>query len=90
MPGFEHDDVVETDCDVDATGVQPRPHAPLPAEDMALLTRVKDYERLAVQAIREGSRALAVDALVAHPLVDDRVLAETLVRALGICGKPGR
>lgn len=89
MPGFEDDDVVETDCDVDAAGVRPRSHAPLPADDLALANRVKDYERLAVRAIREGSEALAVDALVAHPLVDDRALARRLVGALGICGAAG-
>lgn len=84
LPGFDAPDVVETDCHVDASGVQPRSHAPLPPEDLALATRVKTYERLAVQAIREGSTRLAVDALVAHPLVDDRPLAEALVRALGL------
>lgn len=82
LPGFDAFDVVETDCDVDASGVRPRPHDPLPPEDLALASRVKTYERLAVQAIREGSARLAVDALVAHPLVDNRPLAEALVRAL--------
>lgn len=86
VPGFDAADVVETDCDVDAAGVRPRPHAPLPADDLALATRVKAYERLAVRAIRERSAALAEDALVAHPLVDDRALAGRLVAALGICG----
>jgi 6-phospho-beta-glucosidase len=84
LPGLEPGDVIETDCMVDERGVTPRPHEPLPEQDLALLTRVKEYERLAVRAIRDRSQALAVDALVTHPLVGDRTLAEHLIARLGI------
>ena len=84
LAGLEDDDVIETDCTVDATGVTARPHSDVPPEDLALVQRVKEYERLAVQAILEKSRAGAVDAMHAHPLVDSRDLAERLVETLGI------
>jgi 6-phospho-beta-glucosidase len=40
---------------------------------------VKNYERLTVQAIRERSRGLAVQALMAHPLVLSYSQAKPLV-----------
>ncbi|MDF2984284.1 MAG: 6-phospho-beta-glucosidase, partial [Devosia sp.] len=40
---------------------------------------VKHYERLTVQAVAQRSRALAVEALVAHPLVLSYSRAEPLV-----------
>ena len=82
IPGLADDDVVETDCVVSAAGVSPRPHGALPADDMDLVGRVKEYERLAVRSILEGSRGLAEDALAAHPLVDSRARARALVAAL--------
>lgn len=83
LPGLDDGDVVECDCLVDAQGVRPRPRGPLPADDLALVTRVKAYERLGLQAIREGRRDLLVDALAAHPLVDRRDRAESLMGVLG-------
>jgi len=40
---------------------------------------VKLYERLTTRAIRERSRALAVEALMAHPLVLSHSRAKVLV-----------
>lgn len=82
LPGMADDDVVETDCVVDRTGIRPRFHAPLAPEDLELVLRVAEYERLAARAIRERSTALAEDALAAHPLVPSRDLARRLVAAL--------
>jgi 6-phospho-beta-glucosidase len=82
IAGLEADDVIESDCDVSAEGVNARRHAPLPAEDLRLIQRVKEYERLAVRAILEESRELAIDALVAHPLVGSREVASRLVEVV--------
>lgn len=84
IPGLDDGDVVECDCDVDETGVAPRAHRDLPEEDMALVRRVKEYERLATRAVLERSSSLAEDALAAHPLVPGREVASRLVAALGL------
>ena len=52
-----------------ASGVHPLPVGEVPAPQLGLMQAVKLYERLTVQAIREHSRQLAVQALMAHPLV---------------------
>ncbi len=46
-----------------------------------LIRRVKNYERLASKAIREKSRAAAVQALTLHPLVNSYSLACALTDA---------
>lgn len=84
LPGLADDDVVEADCCVDGAGVRPNPRGALPPDDLALVTRVKAYERLGVRAIRERRRDLAVEALAAHPLVERRETALKLAGVLGI------
>lgn len=83
LAGLDPDDVVEVTCDVRPGGVRPLdvPWALRP-DDAHLVTRVKDYERLAIRAIAEGSPSVAEDALCAHPLVPSRDLARRLVGAL--------
>jgi len=73
------DDVVEVSCRVDRDGVHPLPAGKMPEAQSYLVQSVKHYERLTVAAIRERSRALAVEALVAHPLVLSYSRAEPLV-----------
>lgn len=83
LAGLDPDDVVEVTCEVGPDGVRPLPGPwRLPADDARLVTRVKDYERLAIRAVFEGSLALAEDALAAHPLVPTRDLARALAEAL--------
>lgn len=69
LPGMADDDVVEVTCRVDGNGVHPLPVAEIPEGHLYLMRAVKRYERLTVRAIRERSRALAIEALMAHPLV---------------------
>ncbi len=45
------------------------------------MERVKDYERLAVEAILTHSRSRAIQALIAHPLVLSYPKARSLVNA---------
>lgn len=72
-------DVVEVSCMVDADGIRPVPFGAMPERQSYLVQSVKNYERLAVAAIRKRSRDLAVEALVAHPLVLSYSRAEPLV-----------
>ena len=78
---FDDDTAVETPCAIDANGARPLAVGRLPEQIGELVLRVKDFERIAVEAALQGSRALAVDALTANPLVDRRELAEKLVDA---------
>jgi 6-phospho-beta-glucosidase len=73
------DDVVEVSCIVDENGISPVPVGEMPDEQSYLIRSVKHYERLAAKAILSKDRALAIDALVAHPLVLSYSRAEPLV-----------
>lgn len=73
------DDVVEVSCVVDRDGVRPLPIGAVPEPQELLMRQVKLYERLTVEAIRTRSRASAVAALMAHPLVLSYSRAKPLV-----------
>jgi len=72
-------DVVEVHCRVDREGVHPLPIGDVPEPQEMLMRAVKLYERLAAEAIRDRSRATAVAALMAHPLVLSYSRATALV-----------
>lgn len=63
------DDVVEISCRVDREGVHVLLVGEIPAPQLGLMRAVKLYERLTVQAVREKSRRLVIEALRVHPLV---------------------
>jgi 6-phospho-beta-glucosidase len=79
IDGLLPEDVVEVSCVIDREGVRPSRIGAMPDAQAQLVKSVKRYERLAVQAIRERKRDLAVEALVAHPLVLSYSRAEPLV-----------
>lgn len=81
IAGMSDDDVVEVGCWIDANGAHPSPIGEIPQHQYLLMRDVKQYERLAVQAILSRSRELAVQALAVHPLVGSYPLAEKLVAA---------
>jgi 6-phospho-beta-glucosidase len=60
--------VLEMPCRVDAGGIHPLPATPLPPVCLGLLTAVKSYELLTVEAAVHGDRQAAYQALLAHPL----------------------
>jgi 6-phospho-beta-glucosidase len=72
-------DVVEVSCVADKHGVRPLPIGQIPEHQELLMRAVKRYERLTVAAIAKRSRATAVDALMAHPLVLSYSRAKPLV-----------
>jgi 6-phospho-beta-glucosidase len=69
IDGMQPDDVVEVSCMVDQNGPHPLSIGVVPPSQRLLMQAVKHYERLAVRAINEKSRTLAIQALMAHPLV---------------------
>jgi 6-phospho-beta-glucosidase len=79
IAGMADDDVVEITCRIDGDGIQPQAVGEVPASALNLMRSIKLYERLTVRAIRERSKALAVEALMAHPLVLSHSRASILV-----------
>lgn len=79
IDGLASDDVVEVTCSVGADGITSTTIGEIPEAELALVRSVKAYERLAVAAIRERSRDLAVEALMTHPLVVSYPRARNLV-----------
>lgn len=79
ITGLRDADVVEVSCTIDADGVHPHAFGAMPDLQGSLVQAVKTYERMTVEAIRTRNRALAVDALVAHPLVQSYSRARPLV-----------
>jgi 6-phospho-beta-glucosidase len=66
--GWPEDWVLEMPCRVDRSGVHPLSAEPLPPACFGLITQVKMYELLTVEAAVHGDRDAAYQALLAHPL----------------------
>jgi 6-phospho-beta-glucosidase len=75
-------DIVEVPCVVNANGAHPLAVGPAPDSVRELLLRVKEYERLTVDAANTPTAEAATRALAHNPLVDDPALARRLVEAL--------
>lgn len=77
--GLRDDDIVEITCDITSEGAVPHHFGEVDEQNLELIRRVKNYERLASKAIIEKSRNAAVEALTLHPLVNSYSLAKKLV-----------
>ncbi len=82
IPGLPDDAVVEVPCTVDRDGAHPLAQRDLPPDMAGLVSHVKAYERLAVEAAMTGSRETMIRALVTNPLVGQFPLAERLTDTL--------
>ena len=76
------EDVIEINCATDAHGPTPMKIGPLPRAVQGLVTSVKAYERLALQAAKRGSLSLATHALFTNPIVGDWQAAHETLKAL--------
>jgi 6-phospho-beta-glucosidase len=65
------DAVIETGCLVNRSGIHPLALNQVPPAVWGLISAVKNYEQLAVEAAVTGNKDTAVIALLAHPLVKD-------------------
>ncbi|MFJ5713048.1 glycoside hydrolase [Neobacillus sp. NPDC093127] len=79
IPGLKDEDVVELTCIVDKDGAHPIRVETIPENNMLLINVIKRYENLTVEAIKNRSKELAVQALMIHPLVNSYSLAKNLV-----------
>lgn len=82
IAGLEDDAVVEVNCRVGRDGPRPLPAGELPADVLALIRQVKNYERLTVEAAVSGDRDTALAALAANPLVPSPEVAASLLTDL--------
>jgi 6-phospho-beta-glucosidase len=76
------DAVVEVPARIDREGAHPLPLEPLGPEIRGLVQQVKAYEELAIAAAVSGDRRVALQALIANPLVGRWDMAEPLLTAL--------
>jgi|YNPNPStandDraft_1061719.scaffolds.fasta_scaffold14627_3 6-phospho-beta-glucosidase len=74
--------VVEVACVVDQTGARPIVYGDLPPAARGLASAVKAYEQLTVRAAATGDYRLALQALLAHPLVASYAIAAPLLDEL--------
>lgn len=79
IDGMGPSDVVEVSCTIEAGRIMPDRIETVPEPELALMSAVKTYERLAARAILSKSRDTAVEALMCHPLVGSYPLARGLV-----------
>lgn len=82
IPNLPDDDVVEIAARIDASGAHAMATDPLAPEMAGLVQHAKAYERLTIDAATSGSRAIALKALLANPLVGDYERARPLLDAL--------
>jgi 6-phospho-beta-glucosidase len=82
LPQLPADMVVEVPCTVDAAGATPLPIAPLDLHQLGLVASVRASEQAVIDAVRQGSRELALRAFVIHPLVGSPVIAQQILDAL--------
>ena len=79
LPFLDDGAVVEVPCTITAAGPRSRAVGRLPSAQAELVARVKEVERTTIRAAVEGSRRLALQALIAHPLVPTRAVAEKIL-----------
>jgi 6-phospho-beta-glucosidase len=84
IPELQADDVVEVPCMVTSNGPRALHVGPAPSQVRDLLIKVKEYERMTVDAALTRSPELARLALARHPLIQDETLAGRLMAALGL------
>jgi 6-phospho-beta-glucosidase len=82
VKGLPDDAVIEIPCLVNATGITGLPVPEGPKPFWGLITAVKDYEQIAVEAALTGSRQAALAALMAHPLVREYDIAKPLLNEM--------
>lgn len=78
IEGLLDSDVVEITCNIDKNGAVPHRFGKVDEQNLELIRRVKNYERLASEAIRTKSREKAIEALTLHPLVNSYSIAKEL------------
>ncbi|MCE6999494.1 6-phospho-beta-glucosidase [Saccharothrix sp. S26] len=82
LPFLPADAVIEVPAVVGGDGATPLPVPPVPPTVAGLIAHVTAYEHLALDAAVRGGRDRVADALLAHPLIGQHAVAETLADEL--------
>lgn len=82
IPFLPNDAVIETACMVNAAGVTPITFKGFPDSVWGIVSQVKNYESLTVEAAVHGDRDKALFALAFHPLVMDADVAKQVLDEL--------
>jgi 6-phospho-beta-glucosidase len=82
LAGLADDDVVEVPALIGSGGAEPVPQSPLAPELLGLVQHVAAYERLAASAAARGDHDAARLALLAHPLVREHRLMDSLAEQM--------
>ena len=83
LPFLDNDDVIEVKCLVNRSGAKPVPIGdPVNLHIKGLIQAVKAYEKLAVKAAINKSRADALAALMVHPLIGDYQKAKAVLEEM--------
>ncbi len=85
LPFLDRGDVVEMTCHVSQQGIEPVKVSQVPDFCRSYILRIKEFEKLTVEAVMRGSRDLAWQALALHPLVNSWSLADALLGDLEAC-----
>ena len=88
VDGIPGDASVELACLVDRLGAHPIHFGAIPLPIRGLIQSVKAYESLTVQAAVEGSKRIALQALMAHPLIPSWEIARPLFTELMAANRP--
>ena len=80
--GLADDDVIETLCQVDNTGVKAWPQEPMPPIMLGPVQHVLAYERQIAHAAVTGDPVQVKDALLTHPLIGQYDLVEAMTPQL--------
>ena len=88
VDGIPDDASVEIACVLDRAGPRPIRYGQIPLPIRGLIQAVKAYESLTVQAAVEGSKRVAMQALMAHPLVPSWEVAKPLLDELLAANRP--
>lgn len=79
LPFLADDDTVEVTCAVGSGSIEPLHFSEIPLHPRTLITQMKAYENLSVDAILSRDRKQATVALMTNPLVNSWTLAKKLL-----------
>ena len=88
IPGFDNEAAVEVTACIGANGATALPQETPPPEIRGLMQAVKAYETLTVTAAVKYDKNLAIQALLAHPLIPDINKIKDILEDLLVVNRP--
>jgi len=82
IDGLPYDAIVEMPCTLRGREIERRRMGPMPEQVAGLVRQMTAHARLASEAAVTGDRHIALQSLMAHPLVNDIAAAEAMLERL--------